>query len=412
MRTRSVFTRLARRLGHPYSVWVVIRALTLGLAALKLFIWQRHQPLAWLWVGICVLWVGWLAVYPLYRARGRDSLPDDPFDPYWCRPARPSLWQRRWLWMEKRRLLPVLEVGASSLLLLSSGGLNSPFHEFAQTSLVAPALQYGLRGAGWSTFYFLGLYSVLLQPMRPLAPLHWFLLCSPLQTSLLAALLGMLLAQMRQRNLMAEEVSRNQERHRLIQELHDGSAQTQYALSLKLENLAERAQQGGVVDAAAWDRLIYLSRKVLLETRQAMVDPDLVSNRMATLEELFTPLTRDFQSVSGIQIHLQIEASPRLTPSQRVHLFRFTQEALANVFKYSRAAQTWVTFSKKQQTYRLEIRDDGRGYEAESVKPGRGWGTMQRRAEDVGGRLLRWSQPGQGSWCALEWEDDYSSHRR
>jgi signal transduction histidine kinase len=410
--SHSVFTRLARRLGHPYSVWVVIRAITLWLASLKLLFWSQSHPLSWLWVSLAGLWVGLLAVYPLYRARGRDSQPDDPFDPYWCRPARPSLWQRRWLWMERRRLLPVLEVGTSSLLLLVSGGLNSPFHEFAQTSLVAPALQYGLRGAGWGTLYFLLLYTLLLQPVRPLDPLHWFLLFSPIQTSLLAALLGLLLAQMRQRNLMAEEASRNQERHRLIQELHDGSAQTQYALNLKLENLAERAQQGGVIDARAWDRLIYLSRKVLLETRQAMVDPDLISNRLASLEELFQPLTRDFQSVSGIAVHLRLEASPRLTPSQRIHLFRFTQEALANIFKYSGASQAWVVFEQQGKSFRLEVRDDGKGYDSESVQPGRGWGNLQRRAEDLGGRLLRWSQPGQGSWCALEWEDDYRTYRR
>lgn len=408
----SFLTRLARRLNHPYSAWVVIRALTLMLGALKLVAWGRWDAVSWLWCAWGLVWVAWLGLYPLYRARGRDSQPDDPLDPYWCRPARPTLWQRRWLWMERRRLLPVIEVGASSLLLLTSGGLHSPFHEFAQSSLVAPAMQYGLRGAGLATLHFVVLYALLLQFERPLGALHWLLLCSPIQTALVAALLGLMLAQLRQRNLIAEEVSRNEERHRLIQELHDGSAQTQYALSLKLENLADRVQHGGQVDQAAWDRLVYLSRKALLETRQAMVDPDLVMNRLATLEELFTPLTRDFQSVSGIVVHLSIAGRPRLTPSQRFHLFRFSQEALANVFKYSKAGQVWVTFSQEGVNYRLEIRDDGQGYQPSTVKPGRGWGNMQRRAEDLGGRLVRWSAPGGGSLAALEWTDDYSPHRR
>ncbi|MBT9588617.1 hypothetical protein IV102_35095 [bacterium] len=66
---------------------------------------------------------------------------------------------------------------------------------------------------------------MLLQPMRPLQAIHWHLLFSPAQTAFVAALLGLMLAQLRQHNLMAAEVSRNQERHRLIQELHDGSAQ-------------------------------------------------------------------------------------------------------------------------------------------------------------------------------------------
>jgi len=408
----STLTRWARRLQHPYPAWVVIRGLMLLLGCLKLAVWGEWHLASALWCALGVLWVLWLALYPLYRARGRDSLPDDTLDPYWCRPARPSVWQRRWLWMEKRKLLPVLEVGASSLMLLASGGIASPFHEFCQSSLVAPAMQYGLRGAGLSTTFVVGLYALLLQPMRPLQAVHWHLLFSPIQTALVAALLGLMLAQLRQHNLMAAEVSRNQERHRLIQELHDGSAQTQYALSLALEGLAEKAQRVGQVDARSWERLVYLSRKALLETRQAMVDPDLILNRLASLEEMFSPLLRDFQSVSGIQAHLAVEGSPRLTPSQRCHLFCFVQEALANVFKYSRASQAWILFSQKGSQLRLEVSDDGQGCDLLVTKPGRGWEGMQRRAADLGGQILRESAPGQGCLVALEWTDDYSPYRR
>lgn len=402
---------MARRLTHPYSAWVVIRGLTLAFGFCKLLLRGDLQVGLWLAGGIAIIWVGWLAVYPLYRARGSDSLPDDPLDPFWCRPARPSRWQRRWLWIERRRFLPVLEVGGSSILLLVSGGVQSPFHEFAQTSLVAPAMQYGVPGGALATIYFLVFYGLLLQPARPLDGLHWFLLGSPFQTALISVLLGLLVSQLRERSLHAEETSRNQERHRLIQDLHDGSAQTQYALSLKLETLNERAAQGGQIEAADWDRLLYLSRKALLETRQAMVDPDQLVNQQFDLIELFTPLTRDFQSVSGIEVHLQIEARPRLTPSERINIFRFTQEALANVFKYSRALNVHISLTQKQNVLRLEIRDDGQGYQPQSVKPGRGWSTMEKRAQSMGGRLIRWSEPNQGSLAGLEWSEHASTNR-
>lgn len=390
---------------------MVIRGLTLALGWAKLLLWGDFQAGPLLAGGAAVLWVGWLAVYPLYRARGRDSLPDDPLDPFWCRPARPSRWQRRWLWIERRRFLPVLEVGGSSLLLLLSGGVQSPFHEFVQTSLVAPAIQYGVRGGGIATIYFLLFYAVLLQPARPLDGLHWFLLGSPFQTALISVLLGLLLSQLRERSLNAEESSRNQERHRLIQELHDGSAQTQYALSLKLETLTERAAQGGAIDGSDWDRLLYLSRKALLETRQAMVDPDLLMNHQVELMDLLIPLTRDFQSVSGIGVDLQVEGQPRLTPGERINLFRFTQEALSNVFKYSRALHVQVSFTQREGVLRLEIRDNGQGYQLQLVKPGRGWSTMEQRAQSMGGRLIRWSEPNQGSLAALEWSEHASAYR-
>jgi signal transduction histidine kinase len=399
-RSVSVFTRLARRLDHPYPAWVVVRALMLALGWVKLSFWGQWQLSQIFWSLLACVWVLGLAVYPQYRARGVDSWPDDPLDPHWRRPARPSLWQRRWLYLERRRMLPVIEIAGSSLLLLATGGADSPFHEFAQTSLVAPALQYGLRGATRATVYFLLLYGWLLQSHRPLDAIDWVLLCSPVQTACLAALLGLLLTQVRQRALLAEEVSRNYERHRLIQELHDGSAQTQYALSLKLESLAAR---GTAPDGAAWDRLIYLSRKALLETRQAMVDPDLVMNHKASLAELFSTLTRDFQSVSGIEVTTLLSVQPRLTPSQRVHLFRFCQEALANVFKYAQAQSVTLQLEEIGHCLRLEVADDGVGYRVEQATPGRGWASMEMRAQQLGGRLLRQSSPGEGSRMILEW---------
>lgn len=69
----SGLSRLARRLTHPYSAWVVIRALTLALGMTKLLLWGDFQPGALLAGVAAVLWVGWLAVPSLPSSRPRQS---------------------------------------------------------------------------------------------------------------------------------------------------------------------------------------------------------------------------------------------------------------------------------------------------------------------------------------------------
>jgi signal transduction histidine kinase len=89
-----------------------------------------------------------------------------------------------------------------------------------------------------------------------------------------------------------------------------------------------------------------------------------------------------------------------------VHLFRIVQEALANVRKHAQAHQAWVTLRADPRRLDLEVRDDGKGFEANpspsSAARSFGLTSMRERAESLGGSLCVESQPGSGTRVLVE----------
>ena len=78
-------------------------------------------------------------------------------------------------------------------------------------------------------------------------------------------------------------------------------------------------------------------------------------------------------------------------------LYRVTQEALANVFKHAKAANVKVSLEFSAEAVQLQVRDDGRGFDAATVTPGNGLVNMRSRAEELGGSFNLESADGQGS---------------
>ena len=91
-----------------------------------------------------------------------------------------------------------------------------------------------------------------------------------------------------------------------------------------------------------------------------------------------------------------------LPASAEVVLLRAAQEALANVRKHARAADVLVTLSYQPQAVRLDIRDDGAGFDPEQVSGGYGLRGMRSRILQVGGSLLVRARPGAGTSLSVE----------
>ncbi len=86
-----------------------------------------------------------------------------------------------------------------------------------------------------------------------------------------------------------------------------------------------------------------------------------------------------------------------------IALYRIAQEALQNVVKHANATRARLTFFADSDTARLEIIDDGVGFDTFEHPLGGdemgGYGllSMAERAEIVGGRLNIRSRPGSGT---------------
>jgi signal transduction histidine kinase len=88
------------------------------------------------------------------------------------------------------------------------------------------------------------------------------------------------------------------------------------------------------------------------------------------------------------------------------NLLRIFQEALANAVKHAHARTVDVELRYAPDSLALRVRDDGRGFDPESLSPaGSGhYGLigMRERAERIGGRLTLNSRPGEGTEMLVE----------
>ncbi|TFG67561.1 MAG: histidine kinase, partial [Anaerolineales bacterium] len=113
-------------------------------------------------------------------------------------------------------------------------------------------------------------------------------------------------------------------------------------------------------------------------------------------------LNRRLDSVerrTGIDVILEVEACPFLTPSVELELYRIAQEALNNILLHAEADHIVVSLKRDVGTMVLKIEDNGKGFSTEAValRGGLGIKNMRERAERLNSRLDVHSNPGQGT---------------
>ena len=194
--------------------------------------------------------------------------------------------------------------------------------------------------------------------------------------------------------LLARQVVQSQEEERghLARELHDGTSQTLVSAKLLIESAVdalERAQQNA---PPALGKALQRLNESLAEVRR-------ISHRLrpALLDTLGLPaalerLATEFGEEGAVGAAVAVEGLPRELPEDvKTALFRVTQEALTNVRKHAQARQVRIALDFAEDRVRLEVADDGVGFDVEAMQldPKRGIGlrNMRERVASVGGRL-------------------------
>jgi signal transduction histidine kinase len=188
------------------------------------------------------------------------------------------------------------------------------------------------------------------------------------------------------------------ERRRLAGDIHDGISQRLVTLSYRLD-AAVRA-----IDDPA------MAAEQLGKARE-LVDLTLGEAR-AAISGLRPPVLDDLGLAGGLaslarsipQLVIDVDlAEVRLPDHIELALYRIAQECLQNVVKHARADTARLTFTVSEDAARLEIIDDGVGFDTFEHPLGGdemgGYGllSMAERAEIVGGRLNIRSRPGAGT---------------
>jgi signal transduction histidine kinase len=100
---------------------------------------------------------------------------------------------------------------------------------------------------------------------------------------------------------------------------------------------------------------------------------------------------------SGLVTDFDSEGGERLPPDTEQELYRVAQEALNNVLKHAHAGRISVRLTVGNGQARLEVADDGVGFESNEAVEGLGLRGMRERVARLGGTLHLASAPGAGT---------------
>lgn len=230
-------------------------------------------------------------------------------------------------------------------------------------------------------------------------------------------LLGELEATNRQlRTYFGKALAAVQERNHLARDIHDGLGHYLTVINVQLEKaLAFRARDPLAADQAITDAR-RLTADALREVRQTMgelrASPATFSLR-AALAELVKNVSN-----GHIVVDLHIEGKEEgFSKQSLMALYRAAQEGLTNVQKHAKASRVVLDVRFTDNEARLEVRDDGQGFEPlllQAAQPNRdksyGLQGVRERLELVGGTMDVKSKPGRGTRLLIVVPGDSQAH--
>lgn len=221
---------------------------------------------------------------------------------------------------------------------------------------------------------------------------------------MLAAASALAAHRWRVRRINARHKLVDDERRRIARDLHDGLAQGFIGIRLQLsvvraltDNI-HTAAHGAL--ASAFEVLEWTQRQ-LRSAVWALRNPD---SRGVSSAVLVTRVVDEFRLQTAVQVRCHAdEPSPLLSGAIEHEIGQIVREALTNVAKHAGAAQATVTVRSERENLRIEICDDGCGFDATaSTGGGAGLLGMRERASRIGGAVSITSDPASGTRLSVQ----------
>jgi len=200
------------------------------------------------------------------------------------------------------------------------------------------------------------------------------------------------------RHLAGKLISaQDDERMRIALELHDDVVQRLALLAIQLGNLDKNVPPHMT---QAHRELLELRRgtdqavEALRDLSHQLHSPAL---QYAGLPAALNDFCRTMSQHHQISIKVEAEKPKGSSYDVDLSLFRIIQEALSNIIKHSNASEVTVLLVQNADQLRLEIRDDGIGFNPSEPSNGLGLISMRERVRQLNGTILMESAANSGT---------------
>lgn len=179
------------------------------------------------------------------------------------------------------------------------------------------------------------------------------------------------------------------ERNRIAQELHDTVKQQTFATLMQVRAARNRlhsdvdATERSLVEA---ENLIKASQQELASMIAELRPPSFEGKGFVRALHEFVD---NWSNLSCISASFKVNEEKPISEEAEHTLYRIAQEGLSNVSRHSRASAAVVNLYFDDNEVRLEIQDNGVGFDVSQYQSsGFGLTSMQERLRDLGGRLV------------------------
>ncbi len=213
------------------------------------------------------------------------------------------------------------------------------------------------------------------------------------------------------------------ERQRIARDLHDETGQSLTAIGMGLRGLSSQCKPSEKGSLGTLQKLEALTADSLKELQRLISDL-----RPSHLDDLGLSAalrwyTKRIHEDTDINIRVDFLGDEQeMDDATRITIFRIIQESLNNIIKHSQADHVNIHLGYEPKKVRINVRDNGIGFDREAVKmersrrPSLGLAGMEERAVLLGGTVSIQSRPGYGTeveavipYRKKEVKDDHAS---
>jgi ligand-binding sensor domain-containing protein/signal transduction histidine kinase len=210
---------------------------------------------------------------------------------------------------------------------------------------------------------------------------------------------------------LAERVN---ERTRIARDLHDTLLQSFHGLMFRFQAARNMLPRRSEEAMQALDAALERTENAIAEGRDAIqglrastvVTNELAQAMTALGVEMASHASSQDSASNTTRFRVVVEGPPRdLHPILRDEVYAIAREAVQNAFRHSQALDIEVEIAYNGSSFRLRVRDDGKGIDPAIVAEGRaghyGVPGMRERAKRIGGKLDVWTEAGAGTEIEL-----------
>ena len=192
-------------------------------------------------------------------------------------------------------------------------------------------------------------------------------------------------------------------RNRIATDLHDDMGSTLSSIRI-FSDVAKKQIEEKPETVQLLDR-ISNNATSLSENMQDIIwtirsDNDTLEDLVSRMRE-FGLRVCDAKSIRFNIVVSQSFKASKLSLEQRRNLYLIFKESLNNAVKYAEASQIDLHLNLKSRFLKMELSDNGKGFDINKIKRGNGLNNLEKRAKEIGGQIDIKSETGKGTCINL-----------